>query len=121
MRHHTRPAGPLLLAAVLMAGCGTGPEQPPGAAPEPAAPVETTIAPVASPETTTSLIEAPAAGATTTTAPAPAADVEGGVSDPDSAEVEQLLAEIEESLAGLDQLMNDAAAGMAAEEGEIIP
>lgn len=120
MRHPTRTAGPLLIAAVLMAGCGTGPEQPSGADSEPAAPVETTIAPT----TTASEAATPAPAQeppTTTTTTTPVTDVAGGVPDVDRADLDELLAEMEASLAGLDQLMNNAAAGMAAEEGEIIP
>lgn len=118
MRHPTRTAGPLVLAAVLMTGCGTGPGQ--RADSEPAAPVETTIAPT----TTTTETSTPAPAQKppmTTTTTTPVTDVEGDVPDVDLADVDELLAEMEASLAGLDQLMNNAAAGMAAEEGEIIP
>jgi len=120
MRHPTRTAGPLLIAVVLMAGCGTGPEQPSGAEPEPAAPVEATIAPTTttSEAATSEPVQEPPMTTTTTT---PSTDVVEGVPGVHAGDVDELLAEMEASLAGLDQLMNNAAAGMAAEEGEIIP
>jgi hypothetical protein len=61
----------------------------------------------AQPPTTTST--------TTTTAHA------GTKPEPSTDEVDQLLAELDTQLAGLDQLLNDATAAMAAEEGEIVP
>lgn len=55
------------------------------------------------------------AGPSTSTTTAPALEPATGT------DVETLLAEIDAELAGLTELMDQAAASLAAEEGEIIP
>jgi hypothetical protein len=72
----------------------------------------TTQATATTPQTTSN-----ATAMTPTTQPAdPAVDV-----DVDVNEIDQLLAGLDETFAELDQLLNQAAAALAAEEGEILP
>ena len=95
----------LLIAAAAMPGCSArsvlpadGPAGPPATIGQPAA---TT--------TTSAVVENDENGDAGTATPL--------LTD----EVDSLLAELDETLSGLDRLLNDTAAAMAAEEGEIIP
>jgi len=105
----------LMVAAVAAAGCGARATVP-------------TLQPASNTSTETTIDEpvepidpAPVSGSTTTStsdAPSPAP-----AEPPDVAvgEIDLMLLDIDETLAELDQLLNDAAAALAAEEGEILP
>lgn len=100
----------LVLAAVMVAGCGSRvsiPTQPP-------APSSNPMPTISQPDDVAADVE-PTETSTTQT---PVLD---GVSDIGDDEIDVLLADVDATLAELDQLLIDAAAALAAEEGEIIP
>lgn len=117
-----------LLFAVLMvtAGCGAratgsvglpsdqGTEAPPASSTTSTMIAE--VAPAGEATESTGLNETPPNSSPTTTAPIGAAAPEIAVDDIDS-----MIDGVDETLAELDQLLNQVAAALAAEEGEIIP
>jgi len=123
MQARTRTAALLLAATMVAAGCGPKATGSVGTSTGLDAPAEN--AAVVTTTSTTSVVDTlasePVAGEpnetaaeTTTVAPAPAPDVSVD-------EIDSLLAGLDETLAELDQLLNQAAAALAAEEGEILP
>ncbi len=115
MRNTNWIAVMLLVVAAATAGCG---QRAPDRADSPAGVSPTSLQPVGTPGPTTSepmAVPAPR-GPATTTATQPVVDAGSDVDD-----VEALLGDLDQSLAELDQLLNQAAAVMAAEKGEILP
>jgi hypothetical protein len=123
MQGKTRTAAVLLIGALLATGCANRTANSPGTSIDirSAATVTTTTS---STTTTTGatapeaeLVE-PAGLPATPTTTSTSTTVPG---DPAIAEIDSLLAGLDETLAELDQLLNQAAAALAAEEGEILP
>lgn len=119
MRSTRLTAGLVALTALVAGGCNAGAQGPvgdPTVASVPSSTAEVTIVPVpehAQPE----MVEGgPNA------APSPTGTSRAGVvTDVTTDDVDRLLAGLDADLAGLDQLLNEAAAALAAEEGEIVP
>jgi len=122
----TTRATALLLAVVMVtAGCGSGAlrsvgsptDQRPATETETATRMPSTTAAGAVPNAEPAGPDAtPSISSTSTTTPTVAAVPGSGVED-----IDLLLAGLDDALAELDQLLNQAAAAMAAEKGEIIP
>lgn len=126
MQAKTRTAVLVLAGAIVAAGCGPKASGPAGTSTEFDPPTGNPT--VAATTSTTSgngtlgsepvIAEPTEPVAETSTTVAPAA-----TPSPDVAvdEIDSLLAGLDETLAELDQLLNQAAAALAAEEGEILP
>jgi len=124
----TRTAALLLAVVMVMAGCGA---RTTGSVGSPANRNPTTEAPMATSTTSTTIADVATGGeaaettgpeatppisSSTTTAPSATTAPEPAVDD-----IESMIEGLDETLAELDQLLNQAAAALAAEEGEIIP
>jgi hypothetical protein len=119
----TRTAALLLAVAMVMAGCGARATVPVGS---PTDRSPTTPAPTETSTTSTTIADATPGGeaaesagqeaAPPTTTTGEAAVTEQAVDDIDS-----MIEGLDETLAELDQLLNQAAAALVAEEGEILP
>lgn len=103
----------VVVASVAAAGCGARATVPPAQLPSDTS-TETTV------EVGDGSVPAATAASPTTTTPPSDAEL---VDPPDVAtdEIDSMLSDIDDTLAELDQILNDAAAALAAEEGEIIP
>jgi len=126
MQIGTRTAVLVLAGAIAAAGCGPRPTgsagtstefDPPTGSPAVAATTSTTRgAGTLAPEPVIAAPTEPVAETSTTVAPAAPPSPDVAVD-----EIDSLLAGLDETLAELDQLLNQAAAALAAEEGEILP
>ena len=128
MQPRPTKAALLLVVALTATGCGqaaTGSLNTPATggrsamAPNPAEPAGLTTTTTQTTTTTASrMASTPTTIPATPTTTAPAATAAPTVNVD---EIDSLLAEFDDTLAELDQLLNQAAAAMAAEEGEILP
>jgi hypothetical protein len=124
MRSIRLTAGLVALTALMAGGCAAGAQGPVGdptvASVGSSTMQAVTIVPVP-PHVELGTVEDVSSPAQVPTGTATTTSLATVVTDVTTDELDQLLAGLDGQLAGLDRLLNDAAAALAAEEGEIVP
>jgi hypothetical protein len=117
MRVTKRPlAGAALLAVVLLAGCGGSKAS---SSPEPVASVASTTSAAATVNTTAAATTTPAPPVTTAASVSTAAPVTAV--KPDTAQLDQMLKDLDGQLAAGTNALNDATAAINGGEGDVTP